>query len=209
MTKSTLAAISGLAGVCAGGLAGYILAKKLYFEPRLDAELESIKELYGAESEVIETDGDTDKEPNAVSETSSFTDFYKGMDTKPAIDYTKPEPIEDEDDDDPPVGTYHEAWDDDTDSTYPENIPEDQFGLIEDYEQIELACTDMIHLYDEDGAQLSPNDVDRFVGLDFASYMETDDEGNQLDEPLYFRNDMYETYYKIVFDLDSEYEDYR
>ena len=37
----------------------------------------------------------------------------------------------------------------------------------------------------------------------------SDDEGNQLDEPLYFRNDMYETYYKIVFDLDSEYEDYR
>lgn len=202
--------IGAVAGLGVGGATGYFLAKKLYFESKLKDELAALQEYIEADYGGVPEENIIASKENDSDSVSPLSGYYKNFEAN-KVDYTKPESIEVEDfeeeeetDDALPVGEHHEFGEEDEEetgsssfSTLPRPISEIDYCAIDGYSCVELGCTDGHVLFDEDGDQLSPSDVDRFVGLDFASYLE---DGEDI---LYMRNDLYETDYKIVFDLDS------
>jgi len=204
MNKNALIAISGITGLGAGVAAGYVLAKKLYFESRLTEEVKQLHEYLGVD-EPTYSNGVEEEKPNVIDDKTPLAEYYENYSTN-KVDYTKTvDPASAEEEyptDNLPEGYTHLDPDDEevvenSFSQLPRPISESDYGAIEDYSCVELGCNDMIHLFTEDDEMLSPNDIDRFVGLDFASYLE---DGQEI---LYMRNDLYETDYKIVFDLDS------
>ena len=210
MNIKLLTGVSIGSGVLVGAATGYMLAKKLYFEKKLQKELVELREYLGTD-EITFSNGEPEDEPTLYDDKAPLSEYYERYSTH-AVDYTKPEVIEkeeeaeEEDSEELPIGAYHEWEDEDDDepsfgsfSQLPRPISENDYGSLEDYETVELACTDGYSLFNGDGDKLDPNDVDRFVGLDFASYL---DDGQDI---LYIRNDLYETDYKIIFDIDEEY----